>query len=298
MDGLSTAASIVAVLQLAGTVLNCLNSVRNAPKELEKVFGEISSITGALFLMQTQAERAQQDQEGAGMLFTAVRSLSTPGGPLEQFKAALKTLASKFSPVGAVKKLSRTLAWPFEKSEIAELLLSLERLKSYFMLALQSDSLYLSRETKGAVNDLSEAVESLRLGKDDQECRRILNWLNTADMEQKHQDVFSLYQEGTCSWFLGSDAVDAWLGGEGNHMLWCPGDPGAGKTVMTSVVIEHVKAKFPDEETVVAMACCHLNDPDANTSISIISSLVKQLAIHGDTLHREVHELYHKMTKG
>jgi hypothetical protein len=58
----------------------------------------------------------------------------------------------------------------------------------------------------------------------DQECRRILNWLNTADMEQKHQDVFSLYQEGTCSWFSGSDAVDAWLGGDGNHMLWCPGD--------------------------------------------------------------------------
>jgi hypothetical protein len=104
MDGLSTAASIVAVLQLAGTVPNCLNSVRNAPKEREKVFGEISSITGVLFLMQTQAERAQQDQEGAGMLSTAVRSLSTPGGPLEQFKAALKTLASKFSPVGAVKK--------------------------------------------------------------------------------------------------------------------------------------------------------------------------------------------------
>lgn len=89
-----------------------------------------------------------------------------------------------------------------------------------------------------------------------EECRRILDWLSTTDMEQKQQDMFSLHQEGTCSWFLQSEEFTGWLEkDEANPLLWCPGDrescvkvsplpffsvanmactqAGAGKTVMT-----------------------------------------------------------------
>lgn len=144
-EALGTAASIIAVLNLAGTVVKYLTSVHNAPKERENVFREISSITSVLFLVQGHSERGCNDEEST--LSSSARSLGTPGGPLEQFKAALETLAYKFSPRGVVKRVGRVLLWPFEKGEIAELLLSLERLKTRFLLALQSDNLYGHRYT-------------------------------------------------------------------------------------------------------------------------------------------------------
>lgn len=135
MEPLSAAVNILTVLQIAGKVVGYLNSVKNAPKERENVIKEISSITGVLFLVKDQADRESTTP-------SSLRSLSVPKGPLEQYQIALETLASKFSPVGALKKLGRVVTWPFDKGEINSILQSLERLKSYFILALQSDHLY------------------------------------------------------------------------------------------------------------------------------------------------------------
>lgn len=135
MEPFSAAVNILTVLQLACKVVRYLNSVKDAPKERENVFREISSITGVLFLVKDQAERDSTPS-------SSLRSLSVPKGPLEQFHTTLETLASKFSPVGTLKKLGRVFTWPFDKGEITNILQSLERLKTYFILALQSDHLY------------------------------------------------------------------------------------------------------------------------------------------------------------
>lgn len=55
-----------------------------------------------------------------------------------------------------------------------------------------------------------------------------------------------------------------------------------------------MREKFPGEEVGIALAYCSYKDPDANKSASIISSLVRQLAVRGDKLHRAVDDLYRK----
>lgn len=135
MEPLSAAASIIAIIQLAGTVTQYLGTVKGAPKERQKILNELSSITGMLFLLQDQADEAEHDDSWNATL----RSMSTPNGPLEQFKTALETLATKLAPVSGLRKLGKPLIWPFQEKEIKEILNTIERLKGLFNLARQND---------------------------------------------------------------------------------------------------------------------------------------------------------------
>lgn len=135
MEPLSAAASIIAVIQLAGTVTQYLCTIKGAPKDRQKILNELSSITGMLFLLQDQADEAGNDDSWNATL----RSLGTPDGPLEQFKTALETLATKLAPVGGLRKLGKPLMWPFQEKEIKDILNTIERLKGLINLARQND---------------------------------------------------------------------------------------------------------------------------------------------------------------
>ena len=136
-DPLSISASIVATLQLAGTVVQYLNDVRGAPDDRRRLLGEISSTIGVLYTLKDQAERTQWGNPWSNTM----RSLNQPAGPLEQFETALEQLVCKLSPVEGLKKVGKAFSWPFQKGEIKTILNSIERQKTLFILALQNDSM-------------------------------------------------------------------------------------------------------------------------------------------------------------
>lgn len=134
-DPLSVSASIVAVLQLTGTVVQYLNDVKEAPKDRQRILGELSVASGILYLLRDLAERPQYGDAWS----VTVRSLNVPNGPLDQFKLALELLTSKLAPVEGLKKMRKALTWPFQKAEIQSVISMIERQKSIFNLALQND---------------------------------------------------------------------------------------------------------------------------------------------------------------
>ncbi len=135
MDPLSVSASIAALLQLTGTVVQYLNSVMGASEDRQNILLQISSVSGLLYLLRDLAKRT----EGEDSWFKTLNSLSVPEGPLEQFKTVLETLASKLKPVVGWKKAGKAFTWPFQKGEIKDILCTIERQKSLFGLALQND---------------------------------------------------------------------------------------------------------------------------------------------------------------
>ncbi|RPA76766.1 hypothetical protein BJ508DRAFT_181265 [Ascobolus immersus RN42] len=54
-------------------------------------------------------------------------------------------------------------------------------------------------------------------------------------------DMFRTHQEGTGDWFVSDAKFKAWVRGD-DRILFCPGIPGAGKSVLASFVINHLKA--------------------------------------------------------
>jgi hypothetical protein len=135
MDGLSAAASIIAVLQLTGTVIGYLNDVKDAPKECQQCTIEASNIQNLLINLRYPLE---QEQDGSPWL-TAVRALNIENGPLHQYKQALEQLLSKVEIQDRVQKVKMRLFWTFRKEEVASILARMERLKSLVTIALGMD---------------------------------------------------------------------------------------------------------------------------------------------------------------
>jgi hypothetical protein len=134
-DPLSISASITALLQLASTVVQYINNVKDASKNRLRIRDEISSTSFLLYILK---DCVQQAHSGEPWLST-VQSLDMPKGPLEQFKGALEQLALRLEPSRGVKMVGKALIWPFKTEEISEILSIIERQKSLFNLALEKD---------------------------------------------------------------------------------------------------------------------------------------------------------------
>jgi hypothetical protein len=135
MDGLSVAASIIAVLQLTGTVIGYLNDVKNAPKECQQCTIEASNLQTLLVNLRYRLEQGQAGRPW----FTAVGALTVENGPLDQYKLALVQLQSKVETQDGIQKVKRRLLWTFKKEEVASILARMERLKSLVSMALEMD---------------------------------------------------------------------------------------------------------------------------------------------------------------
>lgn len=152
MAELGIAASIIAVIQMTGTVTQHLASVKGATKDRQNILNELSTVTGILFVLKDQADEAEHD----GSWDTTLRALNMPNGPLEQFKAALETLTTKLAPVDGLKKIRKALIWPFQEKEIRDILSTIERQKGLFNLARQNDHPYVSRRLSLCVYTISQ----------------------------------------------------------------------------------------------------------------------------------------------
>ena len=135
MDPLSIAASITALLQLTGTVIQYLNLVKGAPEDRQRLLLELCNVSTMLYVLEDQANQAQQGDVWSSTLL----SLNGPNGPINQFKTALERLEKKLRPVEGLRKIVKVIAWPFQKEEIAEIINAIERQKTLFNLARQND---------------------------------------------------------------------------------------------------------------------------------------------------------------
>ncbi|KPM40550.1 hypothetical protein AK830_g6003 [Neonectria ditissima] len=68
------------------------------------------------------------------------------------------------------------------------------------------------------------------------------------DVEEKHNDFIRRRQKGTGQWLLDSDEFHAWVTAD-KQTLSCPGIPGAGKTIITAIVIDYIQSKTRDDES-------------------------------------------------
>ena len=138
MDPLSVSASIIAVLQLTGTVIQYLNTVTGALKDRQRILLELCNVSDTLYILEEQAGQAQQGDIWSSTLL----SLNKPNGPIEHFKTALERLETKLAPARGLRKVGKAIAWPFQQEEIKEILNITERQMTLFNLARQNDHMY------------------------------------------------------------------------------------------------------------------------------------------------------------
>lgn len=127
------------------------------------------------------------------------------------------------------------------------------------------------------VNTMSTNVDSLL---QDQERRRaIIELLAATDYSAQQRDHLEKRQERTCEWLLKSDEFQSWLARAG-QTLFCPGIPGAGKTIAASIVVDHLCRKYQNNDTVGIAFVFYSYQQPQNTHADLYSSLLGQLIRH------------------
>ncbi|RFU31833.1 hypothetical protein B7463_g4512, partial [Scytalidium lignicola] len=107
----------------------------------------------------------------------------------------------------------------------------------------------------------------------------ILDWLTPIDYATQQSDFINRRQAGTGQWLLDSTEFQTWLN-TNKETLFCPGIPGAGKTILTSIVIEELNSRFFEDSTIgIAYIYCNFRRKDEQKINDLLASLLKQLAM-------------------
>ncbi|KAI1086177.1 hypothetical protein F5B19DRAFT_182353 [Rostrohypoxylon terebratum] len=77
----------------------------------------------------------------------------------------------------------------------------------------------------------------------------ILPWVKTIDYHSYQRKLSSERQPGTGQWFIDSEEFHRWSDSE-DQTLFCSGERGAGKTILTSLVIDELQSCFNTNETI------------------------------------------------
>ena len=104
-------------------------------------------------------------------------------------------------------------------------------------------------------------------------------------MAQTHQNISDCAEKGSGQWFLESEAFLNWRTGKDNP-LWCWGIPGAGKTVIASIIVNHLRrARAEDQRRKLGIAVVYLkyNEPD-QTLDNVLGSILRQLVQDSDSV--------------
>ncbi|OAL25983.1 hypothetical protein AYO22_04610 [Fonsecaea multimorphosa] len=129
------------------------------------------------------------------------------------------------------------------------------------------------------------------------ERKEILSWISSQSFAAKHQDLLAIRCEGTCEWFFKEPLFKSWKQGSVNF-LWCYGIPGAGKTVLTSAIIEHLKETLKSSDVGIAYIYCEYHKQNQLTTKSLISSILHQLLVPKERIPPGVELEYRSHSRG
>lgn len=128
-------------------------------------------------------------------------------------------------------------------------------------------------------------IERIALESRERECREskdrkkqeVLQWLSRLDFRPKQLEILSRRTPSTGEWLLVEDKFKSWVGGSGSSLLFCSGIPGAGKTVLTSLVVDHLESRIAAIKPMVAYVFFDYRDQKRQTAAAILRSFLRQV---------------------
>ncbi|KAK3178595.1 hypothetical protein OEA41_000732 [Lepraria neglecta] len=138
-------------------------------------------------------------------------------------------------------------------------------------------------------NDLALANESY--------LHRVSEWLSPLDFRKHHASASEARAEGTGRWFLDSSEYTRWR--EDTHeTLFCPGIPGAGKTIIASLVIDDLRKECFPGDTATVYAYCYNKERSQQSMPNSLGGLLKQLLQARNSVPENVEARYEKHRGG
>jgi hypothetical protein len=169
-------------------------------------------------------------------------------------------------------------------------------LESYFLVVSypQASSEFLESSNSILVLRTEANVEMIRSKLDKKEDLEILNWITSVDYGSQQTDYIRRRQAGTGQWLLDSVDYQSWLKSN-KQTLFCPGILGAGKTILTSIVVDDLSTRLSGDSSIgIGYIYCNFRRKDEQKIDDLLASLLKQLSKGQSSLPGSVQSLYDK----
>ncbi|PQE31443.1 hypothetical protein CJF32_00008075 [Rutstroemia sp. NJR-2017a WRK4] len=207
---------------------------------------------------------------------------------LEETLDKYQELDSKSNSKGTVNKTRRV--WKriqFDPKDI-------DRHRSRITLNISALNAFLARTTGDVTLATKQGVDRLNQRQDEQLFQDIAEWLMPTNYAIQQTDLKSKVQPGTGQWLLDSQEFGEWMS-EGKSTLFCPGIPGAGKTMITAILVDHLMTNFRDDHSVgVAYIYCNFRRQYEQLPIHLLLSILKQLFQSRPLIPESVKKLYER----
>ncbi|CAD0050216.1 unnamed protein product [Aureobasidium pullulans] len=276
-------------------------SLKSCPQDVLNMCESLHRITGMFEAIHHKIERAQlhgRDADQVGRCISQCSSAITSlqlklhkfeeGGPQDKF--------------GRLKEIGHRLQYPFEKTTLLEIKANVSEIRADLteaMAILQMDiSLKSYQKTEEVGQQITQTmipgIHDLQVAEMDraaqEERNAILTWLNTlspSTFTDRHMASFERRKQGTGLWMFEEETMKQWLDGTVST-LWCPGDPGSGKSHL-----EHLRAK----ENIAVAYTYWVYNQEHQTAANFLASLLAQFALQSAEIStdlRECWKTYHR----
>ncbi|KAF2655868.1 hypothetical protein K491DRAFT_598030 [Lophiostoma macrostomum CBS 122681] len=294
---LAGVASVIAVVQLADKVAQyCkyyIDGVRDAPTDLRVILMEMNTLKPIFEHLSFLCESRSQ-------VTTMISGLAQTEGPIEGCKKCVKELEGLLrsdlpqnpsqSKRRKVEATLAPLAWPFKEKRAKKLLEELSRYKTTINLALTTET---TKNVETIKNELDEINGKLAQA----QRQDVYRWLEHTDPSSLHHRACQLYEPGTGNWLLRAPTWSSWIDLK-HRCLWVHRIPGAGKTVLMSHLIEHLKshtrnATISKPESTIAYAyyyCYFAHRQDE--ADPFLRSILNQLCRRSDQITDKTYVMY------
>ncbi|KAL2197095.1 hypothetical protein P885DRAFT_77574 [Corynascus similis CBS 632.67] len=185
-----------------------------------------------------------------------------------------------------------------------------ERFKGAFLARKTRETVESLQRQCGTLNSLM-AVDAIALSarihkeviqvreeqqgwKADWKNKAVLDWVTTVDYSSQQSDFIRRRQADTGQWLLDSTEYQQWIE-TAKQTLFCPGIPGAGKTILTSIVVDDLYIRFQDDVHVgIAYVYCNFRRQADQKVEDLMSNLIRQLSQDQSSLPECLRILYDK----
>ncbi|KAJ7649138.1 hypothetical protein DFH06DRAFT_558397 [Mycena polygramma] len=309
-------ASILQLVDLVTKARNYIKDFADAPQEQTQLLLEIQNLDALLKDLDKRAKR-----KPTALLTKGMQVLEQP---LRELNSTLQRSTKKLeSESGRIAKFYGRLIWPlWAKEDVVGVLNGIERFKSLVDLRLGLDTWDSTQEVIQTVNDvaidlkechaqtisaLKDLTEEQRLDHNyiaksvrdvarnqeeyhnSSERDAIIDWYSPLELLSREAEIFSAYQPGTGGWFLENDWIKLWRSGVGKK-VWCPGMPGAGKTVLASMMVNDLRANLSPDTGVAVIYLDH-KESDRQSPSLLLGGIWRQLVFR-KSLSATMHQLY------
>ena len=124
----------------------------------------------------------------------------------------------------------------------------------------------------------------------------VMHWLSPIDFAAQQHNIISRKEEGTGQWFLDSAEFEAWQQWP-EKTLFCPGIPGAGKTMMAAIAIDYLCKRAQTEDIGIAYVFCAYKNQLEQTVSALLAAVLKQLVQSRPDVAAPITQMYENHQK-